>query len=452
MRKIFNKNLDERREMILNGNIISTMIFLTIPTFMMAIVQTLIPFSDSLFLNIKLGNNVAAAVSYVQPAINMIIALSQGFGVVALSMIGQLNGKNDENGVRNVSLQILIFSFITGIILMPVALLSARFFVPDNPVLKQDALIYFSLYSLIIPFQFMAAIFNSIKSATGEPEATFYRMFVLLLLKLIFNSIYLLAFNMGIYGAIYASLSAYILTSIWMYYDLFIKKYKFKLNLREYKFDIVVIKELIKLAIPSMLTYMGINLGFFLINKEVVVYGSDVLAGLAIATQVTNICFTMPTCVATTVTTMISINIGVENVEKSKKIFNKGVLIGNIVALILVVLVLPTSKYIVALFKPTDQIANIAIESLKIYIYSVFPYSVFMMSQAVYNALGRTIYPLIMSFLRIWFLRYFFILLTSSFLGYYSVFYGNLVSNFIAGLIFYIMVKKSSWRSNINYE
>ena len=323
---------------------------------------------------------------------------------------------------------------------------------PNDNRLKTYALIYFSLSSMIIPFQFMASIFNSIKSAIGEPESSFYRMVVLLLLKLIFNSIYLLVFNLGIYGSIMASLSSYILTGIWMYYDLFIREYKFKLNIKEIKFDYKFLKEVIRLSIPSMMTYMGINLGFFLINREVVVYGADVLAGLAIASQINGICFTMPTCVATTVTTMISMNIGVGNVEKSKKIFRKGLLIGNIVALILVLLIIPNSQYIVMMFKPSLSVEKIAMDALNYYTYSAFAYTVFMMCQSVYNALGRNIYPLIMTFLRVWVFRYFFIVLTHNIFSYYSVFYGNLFSNFMTAIIFYIIVSKSSWRSEIQYE
>lgn len=50
----------------------------------------------------------------------MLIAISQGLSVVAMSMIGQLNGKGDFKGVKNVSLQVLIFGFILGIFLMPI--------------------------------------------------------------------------------------------------------------------------------------------------------------------------------------------------------------------------------------------------------------------------------------------------------------------------------------------
>ena len=53
--KIFNKSSEERREMILSENVMKTIFLLTIPVFMMGIVQSLIPISDGLFLNNKAG-------------------------------------------------------------------------------------------------------------------------------------------------------------------------------------------------------------------------------------------------------------------------------------------------------------------------------------------------------------------------------------------------------------
>ncbi|WP_156299290.1 MATE family efflux transporter [Streptobacillus canis] len=452
MNNLFKMNLDERRDMIINGDTVKTIMFLTIPTFMMAIVQVLIPFSDGLFLNKILGTDVGAGVSYMQPVYNMLIAISQGLSVVAMSMIGQLNGRGEYKGVKNVSLQVLVFGFILGIILMPACYYGAEFLAPTDLVIRDYAITYFALSSLIIPFQFMAAIFNAIKSATGEPEATFYRMIVLLILKILFNTIYLTVLKMGLEGAIFASLTAYFFTTVWMYYDLFIKRSKFKLDIREYKFDYPIVKEMIRLAIPTIISYTSINFGFYLINAEIEIYGADVLAGLAIASQINNICFTVPTSIGTTVTTMISMNIGVGNVEKSKEVYRKAVVIGEIVALLLLILTLSTSKYLIALYDPSANVAIKTQEALNIYTYSVFPFALFVITQSVFNALGRNIYPLIMSFLRIWVFRYLFIIVTSKYLGYYSIFYGNLFSNFLAAAIFYLIIRNSSWRSNIKYE
>ena len=84
---------------------------------------------------------------------------------------------------------------------------------------------------------------------------------------------------------------------------------------------------------------------------------------------------------------------------------------------------------------------EIADKGLHIYTYSVIGFSIFMISQGVFIALGRTKVPLVMSILRIWLLRYIFILVTQKYLGLYSIFWGNLFSNTLAGIIFFILVK-----------
>lgn len=447
--KFFKMNLEERREMILNSNIIKTLIILSIPTILMGFVQTLIPFTDSIFLNNKLGSDVGAAVSYTQPMLNTLLSISQGIGVVSMSMIGQLNGSGDKEKVKSISLQILVFGFLLGLILIPISIYFSNYISPNDIRIKNIAIIYFSLNSLVIPFQFMAAIFNSIKSSIGESEATFYRMIVLLFLKIFFNYVYLSILNLGIKGAVFASVSAYILTTLWMYYDLFIKNTDFKLNLKDYKFDKNVIKELIKLSIPSILSYMSINLGFFLINIEIIKYGTDILAGITIASQINSICFIMPTSIATTITAMISINIGNKNIAKAKEVYEKGKILSMFVSLILMVFVLFYSEYIIKIFDVKFEIENVALEFLKTQTYSVIPYSIVMSSQSVYNALGKNTYVLVMSFLRIWLFRYIFIIITSSYLSYYSIFYGNLFSNILSAIILYIMVKNSNWKNNI---
>lgn len=78
---LLSSNVQKRREMILNGNILNTLLFLSLPTILMGMVSSLIPLSDGLFLNHTSGYLVAAAVGFGQPIINILNALSLGLGV-----------------------------------------------------------------------------------------------------------------------------------------------------------------------------------------------------------------------------------------------------------------------------------------------------------------------------------------------------------------------------------
>ena len=215
---------EERRKMILNGKVINTLLFLSVPTLLVGIIQALIPLSDSLFLNRLTNVEIASSVTFSQPVLNIMIALSQGLGVATLVMLGRLYGKGRMLALKETMLQIFVFSFIIGLLLIPICVFSA-FIISKYTTseIRDNVYIYISLYSLIMPFVFLAAIYNSSKNAIGRPEITFVRIFLLLILKIIFNSIFLYALKMGITGAVMASLFSYVIVTIWMFYDLFLK-------------------------------------------------------------------------------------------------------------------------------------------------------------------------------------------------------------------------------------
>lgn len=441
-------NVEKRREMILNGNILNTLLFLSFPTLLMGVVQSLIPLSDGLFLNRTSGYLVAAAVGFGQPIINIINALSQGLGVASMAIVGQINGTGDLEEVKKVSTQIMVFSFIIGLVVAPTSIIFASVVSKSiSPEIAYDVFLYLSLYAIVIPMLFMAAIFNAIKNATGQPEATLIRMIILLLLKIIFNSIFLAVLHWGVIGAVMASLCSYIVIAIWMYYDLFIKESMTKLDLRGFSFDFKLLKRLLKLALPTMLTYSLINFGFFLINMEVERYGAYVLTAQTIASNINAMCFNLPSSIGTTVTTMVSMNIGAKKPKNAKKSFIYGCRVSVIISLIIIVLFLPSSNYLVRLFQDNETIVNLADHSLKIYTFSIIGFGIYMVSQGAFIGLGRTRLPLFMGILRVWFIRYIFILITKRWLGVDSVFWGNLVSNYIAGFLFYYIVTKTPWKS-----
>ena len=408
-------NIEKRREMILNGNILNTLLFLSFPTLLMGMVQSLIPLSDGLFLNRTSGYLVAAAVGFGQPIINIINALSQGLGVASMAIVGQINGTGDLEEVKKVSTQIMVFSFIIGLVVAPTSIIFASVVSKSiSPEIAYDVFLYLSLYAIVIPMLFMAAIFNAIKNATGQPEATLIRMIILLLLKIIFNSIFLAVLHWGVIGAVMASLCSYIVIAIWMYYDLFIKESMTKLDLRGFSFDFKLLKRLLKLALPTMLTYSLINFGFFLINMEVERYGAYVLTAQTIASNINAMCFNLPSSIGTTVTTMVSMNIGARKPRNAKKSFIYGCRVSVIISLIIIVLFLPSSNYLVRLFQDNETIVNLADHSLKIYTFSIIGFGIYMVSQGAFIGLGRTRLPLFMGILRVWFIRYIFILITKN--------------------------------------
>jgi putative MATE family efflux protein len=329
------QNTEKRRELILNGSISSTIFLLSVPTLMMGLVQSIMPVMDGIFINNIAGTLAASAVTYSGPVINMMIALAQGLSVAGMAIIGQMNGRGNYKDAKHVSTQIVVFAFLIGCITAPLLYILA-FPVSHgvNAQISHNVFLYIALNSLVLPFSFLESIYNAIKNANGKPEATFIRMVLMLVLKIIFNVLFIAIYHFGLFGAVMSSLISNVLICTWMFYELFIKSGDDKLSLKDFRFDFKVLRNLIKIGIPSMISSIMLNLGFFLINNEVEKYGAIVLTGQGIANNITSICFILPSSFGSSVTTMVSMNVGAGQGDKAKKACIQGCIISAITAAI----------------------------------------------------------------------------------------------------------------------
>ncbi|MGC6174911.1 MATE family efflux transporter [Lacrimispora sp. 38-1] len=446
------QSTEQRRDLILNGSVFATILFLSVPTLMMGLIQSAIPVIDGLFLNNLVGTSAASAVTYCTPIVNMVSALAQGISVAGMAIIGQSNGNGDFKNSRKISTQIIVFTFLLGFLLAPILIaLAFPISAHVNKDISHNVFLYLALNACVTPFSFMESIYNSIKNANGKPEDTFVRMVIMLILKILFNAVFIAVFRWGLVGSVMASLASNFLITGWMYFELFIKKTGERFVLTGFRFDWTIIHTLLRIGFPAMLSSLMLNLGFFLINNEVEKYGAVVLNGQGIANNITSICFILPSSFGSAVTTMVSMNIGAKQPEKAKKACLDGCIISAITAALLIALVVPLSSKLTVLFTRDASVLAVANQALHIYTYSVIGFGICMVQQGAFIGLGKTRITLFISLLRVWLLRYIFILATEHFLSFYSVFWGNLFSNYMAALITTILILRVKWISDINY-
>jgi putative MATE family efflux protein len=448
--KFLKQDTEQRRNLIVNGPITKTILLLSLPSLMMGIVQSIIPLIDGLFINNVSGTIPACAVTYCVPIIGMIIGLSQGLGSAGMAIIGQANGKGDLAEGRRISTQMVIFSSVLGVVLAPLLYAVA---IPISAgvthEISHDVFLYLALNTFVIPFSFLESIYNAIKNANGKPEATFVRMVILLVLKVIFNALFVALFKWSVTGAAMSSLAANFIITVWMYIELFIKKGSDRLKLSGFRFDWHIISSLIRIGFPAMLANLMIYIGFFLINNEVEIYGPVVLNGQGIASNISSIAFTVPSSFASAVTTMVSMNVGAGHEKRARMSCWAGCLVSAISAGILIALIVPLAPYITVMFTREAAVLEVANRALHIYTFSVVGFGVCMVQIGAFIGLGRTWRTLILGVLRIWLLRYLFILATERVLGVESVFWGNLFSNYACAVITTVMIFRVKWVSVI---
>lgn len=444
------QNTAQRRDLILNGSIPSTILMLSMPALLMGLVQAIIPIVDGLFINNLVGTIAASAIHYSAPIVGMFGALAQGLSVAGMAIIGQANGKGDFDDARAVSTQMSVAAFLSGFILIP-PMIAAAFPITAhvNEDIADAVFTYMALNALVLPFSFVGAVYNAIKNANGRPEDTFVRIVIMLIAKVIFNALFIGVFRLGLVGAVLSTLSANILICGWMYYELFVKASNDRLVLAGFRFSRPILKELAQVGFPSILSSLILNLGFYLINNEVQKYGAVVLNGAGIASNISNLCFLLPSSYGAAVTTLVSMNIGAGNELRARRTCLAGSVISAITAVVMIAVIVPLTPRLTILFTRQQAVLDVANNALNIYLYAVIGFGISMVLQGAFIGLGRTRITVVISLLRVWLLRYFFILLTEKYLGFNAVFWGSLFSNYMTMLITIAMILKVRWVSVI---
>jgi putative MATE family efflux protein len=444
------QSTEQRRDQILNGPISRTLLVLSAPTLMLGVVQALMPLSDGLFINNAAGPLVASAVTFSEPVINMMTALAQGLSVAAMAILGQLNGRGDFPESKRTASQIVVAGSVLGFLSSPLLLIAASIISRTvNPQISRNVFLYLSLYSLVLPFSFLESIYNGIKNANGKPEAPFLRMVLMLILKIFFNFVFIYRLRLGIIGCVLASFLANAIITVWMFFDLFVVEGPDRLEIKGFRFDASIIRQLGTIGFPAMLTSLLLNLGFYLINTETQKYGPIVLNGQGIANNISSVCFILPGSFSAAVTTMVGMNIGAGNPGKAKRSCIGGCIISALTAVVVISVIVPASSRLTLLFTRRPDVLEIANRALHIYTYSVVGFGICMVIQGAFIGLGRTKVPLVLGLMRIWLLRYLFILATERFLQYYAVFWGNLFSNYAAAVISIALISRVKWVSAI---
>jgi len=161
------------------------------------------------------------------------------------------------------------------------------------------------------------------------------------------------------------------------------------------------------------------------------------------------VCFILPGAFGAAVTTMVSMSIGAGKPDKARRACLVGCILSAITAVLVVAIIVPLASRLTILFTRQAEVLEIANRALHIYTYSVVGFGICMTIQGAFIGLGRTRVPLLLGFLRIWLLRYVFILLTERYLSYDAVFWGNLFSNYAAAILAVILIARAKWESSI---
>ncbi len=354
---------------ILLGDPKKAIVKLAVPMMIGMLVQALYNLVDGIWVA-GIGTDALAAIGLFFPTFMIILALATGLSIGGSSAISRKIGSNDKDGADSAAVHTLVMTIITGIVitLMVFPFLKSIFHFMGA---KDMVLKYVTGYSRIIIGGSVIIFFSNISSGIlrgeGDTKRAMYAMILGSGLNIILDPIFIYTFKLGVYGAAWATMLSILISSLFLFNWLFIKKTTFvKFRFKATKYSKEIIKDISKVGIPASFAQVSMSLAMFFINLIIIkVGGTDGVAVFTSAWRVMMFGIVPLFGIAVGVTSVTGAAFGAKKPQKLKIAYFYGIKLGFFVELGIAAIILIFAAPITYLFTYSSASAEIAPAMIK---------------------------------------------------------------------------------------
>ena len=251
------------------------------PSVVAMIMQALYSTVDSIFVG-RISATSLAAITLAYPITMFSGAMSTGIGVGINSSISRNLGAGTPEKSEKAAVNGMAIGFVSVLIMILFGLFGVRPFLglyTSDPELIRDGIIYIRTISLLAFGQIFTQISFSILQGSGNMVIPLLSQIAGAISVLILDPLLILVFHMGIQGAGLASSFAQIISMcVGMYGVFVVNRNNLKVRMRGFRPDKEIIKDILSVGIPSMLTQATTSVVSGITNKIISVYGSTAIA------------------------------------------------------------------------------------------------------------------------------------------------------------------------------
>lgn len=257
-----------------------------VPIILSGMFQQFYNIADSLIAGQFAGVNALAAVGASYPITMLFIAVATGAGMGCSVVISQIFGAKDYKRMKTAAYTAIISMLVlaAGLTIIGQIINNGLMKLMQTPEeVFADGALYLRIYIAGLVFLFLYNIANSIFNGLGDSKTSLYFLIFSSILNIILDYVFVAFFHMGVAGVAWATFIAQGLASVLAIFALMKRLNAVTTEGQIKKFDSKVLKQMSKIAIPSILQQSAVSIGQLLVQALVNSYGAAVIAGYAAA-------------------------------------------------------------------------------------------------------------------------------------------------------------------------
>ncbi|MBQ3317626.1 MAG: MATE family efflux transporter [Spirochaetales bacterium] len=351
------------------GSLGRKIIKFSLPLFLGNLFQQLYNAADSLIVGNTLGPQALASVSSSGSLIFMMVGFFNGLAIGAGVVISKYFGARDQERMQKAIHTDLAFGLVAGLFLTVFGVLMTPYILawmrtPQDII--EGSITYFRIYSFGILFCVMYNITMGIMNATGDSTHPLIYLLISSVTNIILDLFFIKVLHWGVGGAAAATTIGQALSFILCMIRLVRTDDVYKVYIRNIRFDVPLLKEIIRYGLPSGIQNSVIAIANVFVQSNYNTFSSVAVAGCGSYAKIEGFAFIPINAFVAALTTCISQNLGAGNHDRARRGARFGILVCMALAETIGLLEFIFAKHLIALFNSDPEVIAFGVRQIHV--------------------------------------------------------------------------------------
>ena len=378
---------------------------MSLPIIISMLVQALYNIVDSVFVS-WVSEASLTAVSLAFPAQNLMISLASGTAVGVNALMGRALGAKDQKRADTVAMNGLFLAFVGFVLCAVLGLTLSDFYFRSQTDVEE--IIQMGNRYLMIVMGASVGIFGQMMlerllQGTGHSILSMYTQGTGAVINIILDPIFIFVFKMGVAGAAVATVIGQVFACIFALVLNLKKNPEIHLVFRGFRLNWSIIGSIYAIGLPSVVMMAIGSVMTFLMNKILITYHSareTAATAFGIYFKLNSFVFMPVFGLNNGVIPIIAFNYGAQQRRRMIETIKRSTVYASCVMVLGMVIFQLLPGTLLKIFKATDTMMSVGIPALRIISLSFCMAGACIALGGCFQALGKSMYSLIVSFIR----------------------------------------------------
>ena len=351
------------------GNVWKQLIVFAVPFFISNLIQSVYSVADMMIVSRFGGTNSVSGVSISSMVMLIVSNLATGIATGGTVMIGQFLGAGEREKIKESISTLFITLAALAVILMGVLF---AFIKPLLEVLNtppeayKDAYGYLLVSILGIVFIFGYNALGAVMRGMGDGKTPMKFITVACVINIILDLVFVKGFHMGATGAAVATVIAQGFSMISCVIYLVRKQFIFDFRLSSFRFGGEKFVMLMKVGLPSAVQQVATNFSFLVLGAQInSIAGVAASAATGIVSKFNSFALLPEVAVSMSVAAMVSQNMGVGDLKRTKKVTGYGLILCCGISLLIFTFARIFPQEIFRMFGAEEDVVSVGVIYMK---------------------------------------------------------------------------------------